>query len=163
MKISIIVAYGKSRQIGKDNSLLWHIPEDLKNFKKLTMGHHILMGRKTFDSIGKALPGRTSLILTRNQNRNFADGVFSFSNFDKAVKFAQDRNEDELFVIGGGEIYKTALPFAQKLYVAHVDYSGDGDTFFPEWNMEDFNLNHKQIFSPVESTPYWEFCIYEKN
>lgn len=160
MEISIIVAYGKNREIGLDNKLLWHISEDLKNFKALTNGHHILMGRKTFDSIGKPLPNRTSIVLSKNGFE--FEGVHSFSELEKAISFAKDSGEDELFIIGGEQIYNLVLPFATKLYLSLVDYDGEADAYFSEIDFCNWQeINSKKYEAILEDgkikTLAWEF------
>ena len=129
MLISIIVAVSENGVIGKDNQLIWRLPDDLKRFKKLTTGHPIIMGRKTFDSIGKPLPGRTSIVITRNQDF-FMDGIIAVHSLEKALEEAKKLDTDEVFVIGGGEIYKQALSVADRLYITEVNTVIEGDTFF---------------------------------
>jgi len=134
-KISIIVAVaGKKRVIGKKGGLPWHIPAELKRFKNITMGHPIIMGRKTFQSIGKALAGRTNIVITRD--RSYAQaGIIVVHSLDEALKSAQgQQGDEEIFVIGGGEIYQQALPLAEKLYLTVIDKEIDGDVFFPDYS-----------------------------
>ncbi len=164
MKISIIVAYGKNGEIGLGNDMLWHIPNDFKNFKEITSGHHILMGRNTFESIGKPLPNRTSLILTKSEF-NYP-GTISFDNVDSALEYAKNNGEEELFVIGGGKVYEELLPYATKLYLSKVNWRGDADTFFNieglnSWELERVDV-HKEIVLEDRTIPAWDFCIYEK-
>ncbi len=129
--ISIIVAIaGKKRVIGKKGSLPWYIPQELKRFKEVTMGHSIIMGRKTHESIGKPLPGRTNIVITHEPDYK-ALGCIVVHSLDEALKEAQD---DEIFVIGGGEIYKQALPLATKLYLTYIDKEIEGDVFFPDYS-----------------------------
>lgn len=128
-RISIIAAVGKNLAIGKDGKLLWRISDDLKRFKQLTAGHAIIMGRKTFESIGRALPNRTNIVITRNPDFK-ADGVLIAGSLEEAIQKAGD---GEIFIIGGGEIYSQALPIADKLYLTLVESGVDGDTFFPDW------------------------------
>jgi dihydrofolate reductase len=139
MKISMIVAVAKNQVIGNDNQLIWRLSEDLKRFKKLTTGHHILMGRKTFESIGKALPNRTNLVISRNASIEMT-GVFCFTDIQKAIEFAKENGEEELFVIGGGEIYRKLLPETDKIYLTKVHATPKGDTFFPELKEMDWNV-----------------------
>ncbi len=131
MKLSIIVAMSKNNVIGRGGELPWRLSADLQRFKRLTMGHPIIMGRKTFDSIGRPLPGRTSIVITRQANyRNV--GVLIARSLPEAIRLAGDT--DEVFVIGGGEIYSQALPLADRLYMTVVDENTDGDTHFPNWD-----------------------------
>ena len=113
--------------------LLWRIPDDLMRFKKLTMGHPIIMGRKTFESIGKPLPGRTNIIVTRNKSFT-ADGCVVAYSVENAIEKAKELDSEEVFVIGGGEIYKRAMPHTDKLYLTLVDDDKDGNVFFPDYS-----------------------------
>ncbi|MBI2337646.1 dihydrofolate reductase [Candidatus Daviesbacteria bacterium] len=133
--ISIIVAVaGKKRVIGTKGGMPWYIPEELKRFKSITMGHPIIMGRKTFESIGKVLPGRTNIVITRDENFS-ADGVIVTHSLDEALQIAQSApGNNEIFIIGGGEIYKEALPKTDKLYLTIIDNEIEGDTFFPDYS-----------------------------
>ena len=119
MIISLIAAVAENGVIGKDNKLPWHLPADLQFFKKTTLGHPIIMGRKNFESIGRMLPGRTNIVLTKNPDF-IADGIKIANSLNEAFKIASDTDADECFVIGGSEIYKEALPFCQKLYITKV-------------------------------------------
>ena len=127
--ISLLVAMDQNRVIGKDNQLPWHLPADLQYFKKVTMGHPIIMGRKTFDSIGRVLPGRENVIVTRNREYKNEDCTILHS-IDEIKQFA-DGKEQEVFVIGGAEIFKGILPVADRLYLTEIDASFEGDTYFP--------------------------------
>ncbi len=129
MKLSLIVAANPEGAIGKDNQLLWHLPEDLKRFKRLTMGKPILMGRKTFESIGKPLPGRTSFVITRNSGFH-SEGIVICASLKDAVDKARSTGAEEAFVIGGGEIYARALPLADQIYLTRVYNNINGDAFF---------------------------------
>jgi len=137
MKISIIVAMAENRAIGKDNQLLWHISADLKRFKKITMGHPIIMGRKTFESIGKVLPGRQNIIITRKEEYQ-VDGGSVCHNPEAALKCCADA--EEAFIIGGAEIYRLFLPRTDRIYLTliHQTYP-DADTFFPKFEQADFS------------------------
>lgn len=129
MKISIVVAASQNLVIGKDNKLPWHLPADLKYFKKLTMGHCIIMGRKTFESIGKPLPGRTNIVVTRNKNYSQSNGIIICSSLEEAYEYSRAINENEAFVIGGAEIINEALKKADKIYLTHIYENFEGDTF----------------------------------
>ncbi|MFS0670373.1 dihydrofolate reductase [Peribacillus frigoritolerans] len=128
--ISLIVAMDQNRVIGKNNKLPWHLPADLQYFKKVTMGHPIVMGRKTFESIGRVLPGRENVIVTRNQEFK-AEGCVVLHDIAEIKMFA-DNHEEEVFVIGGAEIFKEILPFTDRLYITEIHETFEGDTFFPE-------------------------------
>jgi dihydrofolate reductase len=154
---SIIVAVSKNNAIGKNNALLWNIPEDLKHFKEVTSGHTIIMGRKTFESIGHPLPNRRNIVITRDDSYTH-DGIEVFNSLIRALDAC--KYEDEVFIIGGGEIYKQALPLVDKLYVTHVEKEFEADTFFPkispdEWT-EISNETHLDI------NPPYRFTVYEK-
>ncbi|MFT7643899.1 MAG: dihydrofolate reductase [Pirellulaceae bacterium] len=129
MIISLIVAKSENNAIGIDGDLPWRISEDLKRFKRVTMGHHLLMGRKTFDSIGRLLPGRTTIILTRQENFSF-DGALIARSLDEAIQLAH--GDDEIFIIGGAEIYRQALPRVDRIYLTSVNSTVEGDAFFPD-------------------------------
>lgn len=140
-QISIIAAIGKKRELGKNNKLLWHIPEDLKRFKKLTSGHAVIMGRKTFESVGRPLPNRLNIIVTRDHNftisaRPCKDGqVFICYSLEQAIEIASQKYKNEIFIIGGGEIYRQAIKLMDKLYLTVVDKEfPEADTFFPDYS-----------------------------
>lgn len=145
--ITMIVAAGENNAIGKDNTLIWHLSDDLKRFKKLTNGHCIIMGRKTFESFPKPLPNRTHIVITRQKNYKAPEGVIVVNSLEEAVKKAEHDNQP--FIIGGGEIYKQAMPIANTLELTRVHHSfKDADTFFPEidtskWK-EVSNVFHKK-------------------
>lgn len=168
--LSIIVAMANNRAIGKDNELLWHLPEDLKYFKRMTMGKPIVMGRKTFESIGRPLPGRLNVVITRQKDWQH-DGVKVVHTIDDALKLAEAQSiidgVDEMMVIGGAEIYKTALPKADQLYITKVDAEIEGDAFFPEVDESIWEEVSKETFSAKDSelktNPYdYAFCRYER-
>lgn len=153
MSISIIVAVSENKVIGKDNQLIWRLPDDLKRFKSLTLGHPIIMGRKTFDSIGKPLPGRTSIVITRDSTFKH-DGVLVAYSIDQAIQMAQQITEDELFVIGGGDIYKQTLPIADKVFLTTVDLTVEGDTTFEITDLENWKEVQNVHHSTDEKHPY---------
>ena len=132
MRLAVICAMSKNRVIGKDNGLPWHLPGDLKHFKQTTLGRPIIMGRKTWESIGHPLPDRTNIIVSRNSEIQF-DGVKTFDSLPKALELAEksimNADTNEVFVIGGAELYKEALPLASRLYLTRVDSVIDGDTY----------------------------------
>ena len=133
-RISAIAAIGKkTRVLGKDNKLLWHIKEDRERVKRLTMGHPIIMGRKTFESIGKPLPGRTTIVITRSPDFS-APGCIVVSSLEEALQKARGLEQEEIFIFGGGEIYRQALPYTDRLYLTLVDSDATGDTFFPDYH-----------------------------
>lgn len=137
--ISIVVAIGRNREIGKSNELLWHIPDDLKRFRSLTRGHPIIMGRKTFESIlsytGKPLPDRKNIVVTRD-SRWTHESVLVAHSVESALTMAKEHDPDEAFVIGGAQIYTEALPFTDRLYLTLIDDDKEGDAYFPEYAQE---------------------------
>lgn len=128
MIVSVIIAASENNVIGKDNKLPWHLPADLKYFKNLTMGHHVIMGRKTYESIGKILPGRTFIIVTR-QKEYKVGGAFVVHSIREAIQTAEKAGESEVFVIGGAEIIHESLPLVDKLYLTRIHADVDGDTY----------------------------------
>ncbi len=135
MTISIIVAVAENQVIGFDNHLLWHISEDLKRFKSITLGHHVIMGRKTYESVGKPLPGRINIVVSRKENYK-VEGCLVAKSIDDALELAKE--DSEVFIIGGGDIYKQALPLTEKIYFTRVHAGFPGDTFFPELNLSEW-------------------------
>lgn len=138
MILCAIAAMSKNRVIGKNQNLPWHIPEDLKYFKQVTSGKTIIMGRKTFESVGRPLPNRRNIVLTRQSDFQ-AEGVETFSDLSAALaqlKMELPSNE-EVFIVGGAQIYREALPYTRRLYLTLIDKEFDGDTFFPELDLEE--------------------------
>lgn len=165
MKISMIVAYGKNWEIGLDNKMLWHISEDFKNFKNITSGHHLLMGRKTFESIGKPLPNRTSLVLSKTGFSH--EGVHTFSEVQDAFDFARANGEEELFIIGGANIYETLFPYVDKMYLSEVDFEGEADAHLQEIDFTYWDLIEQKDYEEILEdgkikSPAWKFKVYEK-
>ncbi len=160
MTVSIIVAMAENGVIGRDMDLPWHISADLKRFKALTMGHHIVMGRKTYESIGRLLPGRTTVIITRQADYHVAGAVVVHSLEAARAVAAED---SELFIIGGGQIYELALPLAEKLHITRVHTEVDGDTLFPDVHWEDWQLIGAERHSADEKNDYdYTFESYQK-
>ena len=161
MDKSIIVGIGNNREIGFKNQLLWHLPADLKMFKKVTMGCPIIMGRKTFESIGRPLPGRENIIITRNKNWQ-ASGCKVVHSLEDAFHLAEQLETEEAFVIGGGEIYKEALKTCNKLYLSQIDFSGEADTFFPDYSKYSWEKSHFEEFPAEDNQPKWSFSVLLK-
>ncbi|TKC03988.1 dihydrofolate reductase [Pedobacter frigoris] len=147
MILSIVVAIAENNAIGKDNQLLWHLPADLKHFKQITSGHTIIMGRKTYDSIGRPLPNRRNIVITRNTGLEI-EGVEVVNDIAAAIELCHD--EEEVFVIGGAEIYKHALNDTDRIYLTRVHQRYDADTFFPEINSEDWEERDVEHHEPDE-------------
>lgn len=135
MRIAMIAAMANNRVIGKDNKMPWHLPEDLKHFKAMTLGKPVVMGRKTFESIGRPLPGRHNIVISRQADL-VIEGVTSVTSFD-AVKQAAGECE-ELVIMGGGQLYRELLPQADILYLTQINLDVEGDTYFPEWDARDW-------------------------
>lgn len=157
MRIAMIAAMSKNRAIGKDNALLWHLPNDLKFFKDSTMGKPIVMGRKTFESIGRPLPGRENIVVTLDPNWHH-EGVTVVHDLEIALqtasRVAEQSGVSEVMVIGGAQIYQQALPWADRLYLTRVDAVIDGDAFFPEFSEESWNLLSEKSYQACERNPY---------
>lgn len=147
MVISIIVATSENGVIGNNNQLLWHISADLKRFKKLTAGHTVIMGRKTFESIGQPLSNRRNIVISRSEGLKF-EGCIVAKSLDSALELAG--TDDEVFIIGGGEVYRQALPFAERIYLTLVHASYEGDTFFPALNPNEWKVVKEEKVNPTE-------------
>jgi len=160
LNLSIIVAMARNRTIGINNSLPWRCPEDLKHFKALTMGHPMIMGRKTFDSIGKPLPGRTTVVVTRNSNLKI-DGCLIANSLQQAIDLC--KGDTEIFVVGGAEIYAQALPLADTLYVTEIQQEVEGDAHFPGFALSDWQEVARDIKSQNEPQPLqYHFVTYRR-
>lgn len=145
MIISCIVAMNKERIIGLLNQIPWHLSADLRYFKKTTMGHHVLMGRKCYESIGRPLPGRPNIIISTNPEF-VVSGCFTCKSVEEGIALAQKNGEEELFVIGGGEIYKRTIVYWDQIYLTEVDYNGPGDVYFPEINWDHYKVVCREDF-----------------
>lgn len=159
MKLSLIAAMAKNHVIGANNRLPWHLPADLRNFRRVTMGKPIVMGRKTFESIGRPLPGRTSVVITRNRDYR-AEGCVIFHSIDAAL--AQLRYHGEVMVIGGASFYEQLLPVADRLYLTLIDQDFTGDTFFPRFDASRWHQIECQDFPANGETGPFRFLILEK-
>lgn len=151
MMLSIIVAVSENNVIGKDNQLIWHLPRDMRHFKETTTGHYIIMGRKTFESNGKPLPNRTNVIITRDKKYK-VDGCIVVHSLEDAIHEA--RHDSEAFIIGGGVIYKKAMPIIDRIYLTKIHHKFEGDTFFPEINMDEWQVVDQREFEPDEKNKY---------
>lgn len=166
MKLAIIVAAAKNGVIGRNNQLPWHLPQDLKYFKAVTLGKPVIMGRKTFESIGRPLPGRTNIVITRSKEW-VADGVTVTNSFEQALSEAQkvlDTNSmlpAEAMVIGGAEIYRSSIQFADRIYLTRVDLEPDGDAFFEMPSEAEWALESNMAGDAAASVGH-EFLIYER-
>lgn len=150
-QLSIIVAIANNQVIGVNNTLPWHLPEDLKRFRALTTGHHIIMGRKTYESLGRLLPERTTVIVTRNKDYQL-EGALIAHSLETALALC--KNDDEVFLIGGAELYQDGLKLADKLYLTKVDLSVDGDAFFPEFDLNLWQESSRETHTSAKGLPF---------
>lgn len=160
MRLSIIVAMDDNHLIGKDNALPWHLPADLAFFKKVTTGHSIVMGRKTYDSIGRPLPNRRNLVITRNADVSI-QGCEVFNSIDNALQSAKE--EEEVLVIGGANLCKQVLDQVDRLYITHIEGVFEGDTYFPDYDEDDWRVISCESHTPDEKNPHhYHFKILER-
>ena len=153
MKLSIIAAIGKNNELGGNNTLLWRLSDDLKLFKQLTMGHCIIMGRKTFESIGKALPGRVNIVVTTGQIE--VEGVYRAIDLNHAVELARETGDEEAFIIGGGQIYSYAIDLADKLYITEVDAEfPEADIILPSIDYNDWKMMDSKSFQKSDKNEF---------
>lgn len=152
----LIVAYDNHQVIGKDNQMPWHFKEDLAYFKKITLGHTVFMGRKTYESIlkmtKKPLPNRKNIVLSKTLIDDKVEVIDDLETFIKA----HQSSSEIVFIIGGAMVYEATLPYAKRLYITHIDHTYEGDTYFPNWNLSDFSLIKSESFPPLT------FNIYER-
>lgn len=153
---TIVVAMGKNNEIGSDNRLLWHLPKDLKHFKEITSGHPVIMGRKTYESIGKPLPNRTNIVVSRKKDW-FEEGILIVGSIKEAVKFAK-KIDEEIFIIGGGTIYDQTMEIVDKLEVTLVKANLEADTFFPEIDSTIWKKTNEICHEKDEKNQY-DFCF----
>jgi len=163
MLIYLIVAMDSDHGIGWQGGVSWHLPSDMKRFKALTMGHWMIMGRKTYQSIGKPLPGRTNVIISRNVEFT-AHGCLVSSSFDSALRLAAEAGEEEIFIIGGAEIYQLAMPFADRIYLTEVHAIQPSDTWFPAIDESLWHEIHRQDFrEPSDEFSYTFRILHHEN
>ncbi|MEK4229282.1 dihydrofolate reductase [Solibacillus sp. FSL H8-0538] len=155
--ISLIVAHDKNRVIGYDNGMPWHLPGDLQYFKEMTMGKPVIMGRKTFESIGRPLPGRRNIVITRNTEFT-APGIETVPSLEAALDLVSE--VEEIMIIGGEQIFKLALPLADKLYITLINHEFTGDTYFPTYDDWTLTASREPITAPEGYT--FTYCIFEK-
>lgn len=159
MIISMIAAMADNRIIGKDNQMPWHLPADFAWFKRCTMGKPVVMGRKTYESIGRPLPGRLNIVISRDETLKI-EGVTTVTSIEQALDVAGD--VEEVMIIGGGAIYASCLPMANKLYVTHIEAVIDGDTQFPDWG-DEFKETYSEMYQADEKNAYnMRFTVLEK-
>ena len=157
MRISLIAAMAKNRVVGNQGVIPWKIPGEQKLFKKITLGHAVIMGRKTYESIGKPLPGRTNIVVTR-QNPYQAEGCLVVHDLSSAINRCPE-DEAEAFICGGGQLYQEALPLADRIYLTVIPREIPGDTYFPEISSADFRVKESKVIEGIET---YNFCIYER-
>jgi dihydrofolate reductase len=157
-KLSLIAAVAENGVIGLDNALPWHLPEDLKRFRALTTGHHIIMGRKTYESLNRLLPDRTTVIVTRNPHYE-VPGALIANSLEAAI--AQCSGDPEIFLIGGAELYKDGLDKADKLYLTEVHQVFDGDAYFPQWDRQQWHESSRERHTSIKGLPF-SYVTYER-
>jgi dihydrofolate reductase len=158
--LSLIVAISQNNVIGKDNKLVWHMPADMRFFKNTTMGHTLIMGRKTFESFGKPLPGRNSIVITRQKDWQY-EGVVVVHSLEDAIKSAPA--DEEVFIIGGAEIYRQAMPLCKKMYLTIIHHDFEGDTYFPAIDFSQWNLTSDEKHPADEKNAFdYSFRVYER-
>ncbi len=159
---AIIAAVADNGVIGRDNDLAWHLPADLRHFKKTTSGHYIVMGRKTFETLGKPLPNRTNIIITRNPDYR-QEGAVVVHSLEEALGFAEKKGQEKVFILGGGEIYRQAMVLADRMYITEVHGTFEGDTFFPEIDPEVWREEHREDHPADEKNKYaYSFVEYTR-
>ncbi|MFI2741098.1 dihydrofolate reductase [Zhouia sp. PK063] len=151
--ITMIAAAAENNALGRDNDLVWHLPDDFKRFKQLTSGHHIIMGRKTFESFPKPLPNRTHIVITRQKDYS-KEGCIIVHSMEEALTLC--KNDEQPFIIGGGEIYKIGLPFAEKIELTRVHSSFEADAFFPEIHEKDWKIA-ASMYHPIDEKHKYDF------
>lgn len=162
MTISLIVAAASNNAIGKDGKMPWHLPNDMKHFKNITWGMPVVMGRKTFESLGKALPGRKNIVISRQPAWN-AEGVVVVKNMEDALFVAKQTDANEVMVIGGGEIYRAMMDKARRIYLTRVEAEPEGDTFFPSIDPAQWYLVSQKNHEADEKNPYnYSFQVWER-
>jgi dihydrofolate reductase len=160
MNLTLIAAMSKNRVIGKDNDLIWHLPKDLKHFKTLTSGHHIIMGRKTYESVGKPLPKRTNIIVTRQKNYE-APGCIIVHTLEEAINKAS--GDSKPFIVGGAEIYKQSIKYANSIELTLIHKEFEGDSYFPEVDLKKWEEVKREHHEPDEKNAQaMDFITYKK-
>ncbi|MEZ5540236.1 MAG: dihydrofolate reductase [Pseudomonadales bacterium] len=164
--IALIVARTRNGVIGRENQMPWYLPEDLRYFKRVTLGKPVIMGRNTWESLGKPLPGRDNIVITRNTDYH-ADGAYVAHDLSSALQYAchiaEEKNIDEVMIIGGAQIYREALPLVQRAYITEIDAEIVGDAFFPDLEGE-WRETARETHAPCEKNPYaYSFTVLEKH
>jgi dihydrofolate reductase len=162
MLLSAITAIARNNVIGKNNALPWHLPADMRFFKNTTMGHPVIMGRKTYESFGKALHGRTNIVITRQKDYVLSDAIVVHL-LTEAIEKAKESASDEAFILGGAQIYQQSMPLLNRIYLTRIYADFDGDTFFPEINPDEWQLIKEEYHEPDEKNKYaYAFQTWER-
>jgi dihydrofolate reductase len=160
MTIAIMAAKARNNVIGKNNDLVWHLPADLKHFKKTTHGHYVIMGRKTFESLGRPLPGRLNIIITRNRDL-FIEGAIVLANMQEALDLAESQHQQLVFILGGGEIYRQTMDQADVMFITEIHHEFEGDTHFPDISDRIWDEAERFDFPADDENPYpYSFVKY---
>ena len=163
MIISMIAAMGKNRVIGKDNKMMWRLPSEWAYFKETTLGHCIITGRKNFEAQGRALPGRTNIIVTRNKDYK-VDGCVVKHSIEEALEYCKEQGETEAFICGGGQIYANAIDMVERIYLTEVDYEEEGQVYFPEFDKTKFEkFEVKSMPVSADNKYSWKACKYVRD
>lgn len=163
MTVSIIVAASQNDVIGNDNKLPWHLPADMKYFKTVTTGHCIIMGRKTYEALGKPLPNRTNIIITRQEDFS-AQGCVVVNDIQQSIDYAKSTGETECFIIGGGDIFVQSLIWAERIYLTRIAHNFEGDTFFTKPDPDGWKLVKDERHKPDEKNKFpYAFQVYDRN
>lgn len=161
--LSLIVAMDKNRVIGINNEMPWHLPNDLQYFKETTTGHTIVMGRKTFESLGRVLPNRKHIVLTRSQ-QEFPEEVLVLHHIDELLQYIKNHPNEKVFLIGGGDLFQQMLPYVDKMFITEIDERFDGDIYFPSFDPSEWTLTSKETGPKNERNPYdYYHLVYERN
>ncbi len=159
---SIMVARSDNRVIGRDNDLVWHMPADLKYFKETTTGHYVVMGRKTYESVNKPLPGRLNIIVTRQPNY-YREGCLVVHDVEQAFRLGEENGQEELFVLGGAQIYELTLPQVDRIYLTEIKADFEGDTYFPEIDTTQWKEVKREQHTADEKNPHpYAFVVLER-
>ncbi|HYI13479.1 MAG TPA: dihydrofolate reductase [Thermoanaerobaculia bacterium] len=163
MRLSVIAALSTNNVIGRDNGVPWRLSTDMKRYKALTMGHHLLTGRKTFESVGRPLPGRTTVVITRDTSYR-PEGVIVVGSLEEAVRVARERGDDEAFLNGGAQVYAQSMHLADRMYLTRVHAEVEGDAFFPDFDdVSEWHLVDSEHFEADEKNEYpFSFLTYER-
>lgn len=163
MIVSIIVAKATNNAIGLKGDLPWRLPADLKHFKNVTSGHYVIMGRKTFESLKNPLPGRTHIVISSNTNYRVPEGHEVVHSLEAGLTIAKQKNLDKIYILGGAEIYKLALPFCQEMIITEIEAEPEADTFFPDFNHQDWTITEKSSHSKDTKNPFnYSFVTYKR-